>query len=130
MQEPGFDPWVGNIPWRREWQPIRVFLPGESHGQRSLGSYSAWVCKESDMTEKLTLKRLTFKNFLATLCSLWDFSSPSRDRTLAPFIGSVGLTHWTTREVPKRLTFRDKNVLTFYSTSLYLSSFLKFSRKT
>ena len=32
----GFDPWVGKIPWRREWQPTPVFLPGESHGQRSL----------------------------------------------------------------------------------------------
>ena len=31
-----FDPWVGKIPWRRAWQPTPVFLPGESHGQRSL----------------------------------------------------------------------------------------------
>ena len=29
---PGFDPWVGKIPWRRKWQPTPVFLPGESHG--------------------------------------------------------------------------------------------------
>jgi len=34
------DPWVGKIPWRRAWQPTPVFLPGESHGQRSLASYS------------------------------------------------------------------------------------------
>ena len=33
---PGFDPWVGKIFWRRAWQPTPVFLPGESHGQRSL----------------------------------------------------------------------------------------------
>ena len=32
----GFNPWVGKIPWRRAWQPTPVFLPGESHGQRSL----------------------------------------------------------------------------------------------
>ena len=32
----GFDPWVGKIPWRRVWEPTPVFLPGESHGQRSL----------------------------------------------------------------------------------------------
>ena len=32
----GFDPWVGKIPWSRKWQPTPVFLPGESHGQRSL----------------------------------------------------------------------------------------------
>ena len=35
----GFDPWVGKIPWRRAWQPTPVFLPGESHGQRSLLGY-------------------------------------------------------------------------------------------
>ena len=32
-------PWVGKIPWRRAWQPTPVFLPGESHGQRSLVGY-------------------------------------------------------------------------------------------
>ena len=31
-----FDSWEGKIPWRRKWQPAPVFLPGESHGQRSL----------------------------------------------------------------------------------------------
>ena len=35
-----FDPWVRKIPWSRRWQPIPVFLPGESHGQRSLAGYS------------------------------------------------------------------------------------------
>ena len=46
----GLSPWVGNIPWRREWQPTPVFLPGESHGQRSLAGYSPWGCTDSDMT--------------------------------------------------------------------------------
>ena len=31
-----FDLWAGKIPWRKKWQPTPVFLPGESHGQRSL----------------------------------------------------------------------------------------------
>jgi len=35
-----FDPWVGKIPWKRAQQPTPVFLPGESHGQRSLADYS------------------------------------------------------------------------------------------
>ena len=35
-----FDLWVGKIPWRRTWQPTPAFLPGESHGQRSLVGYS------------------------------------------------------------------------------------------
>src|SRR5574340_1103377 len=49
----GFDPWMGKIPWRREWLLTPVFLPGESHGQRSLAGYSPWGCKESDTTERL-----------------------------------------------------------------------------
>ena len=39
---PGFDPWVGKIPWRRKWQSTPVCLPGEFHGQRSLVGYSPW----------------------------------------------------------------------------------------
>ena len=46
-----FDPWVGKIPWRGAWQPTPVFLPGESHGQRSLVGYSPQGCKELDTTE-------------------------------------------------------------------------------
>ena len=46
----GFNPWVGNIPWRRIWQPTPVFLPGEPHGQRSLVSYNSLGHKESDTT--------------------------------------------------------------------------------
>ena len=52
---PRFNPWVGKIPWRREWLPTSGFLPGESHGQRSLAGYTPWGCKESDTTEQLTL---------------------------------------------------------------------------
>ena len=51
---PRLDPWVGKIPWRRKWLPIPVFLPGASHGQRSLAGYSPWDCKESDTTEQLS----------------------------------------------------------------------------
>ena len=37
--------------WRTEWQLTPVFLPGDSHGQRSLSGYSPWGGKESDTTE-------------------------------------------------------------------------------
>ena len=37
-----FGPWVRKISWRRKGQPTAVFLPGESHGQRSLVGYSPW----------------------------------------------------------------------------------------
>ena len=43
---PGFNPWVGKIPWRRERLPTPVFWPGEFHGL-----YSPWGCKELDTTE-------------------------------------------------------------------------------
>ena len=52
-RRPRFDPWVGKIPWRRKWKPTSVFLPGKSHGWRSLVSYSPWDHKESDTTEQL-----------------------------------------------------------------------------
>ena len=39
------DSWVRKIPWRRKWKPTPVFLPGESHGQRSLAGHSPWGCK-------------------------------------------------------------------------------------
>ena len=51
MQAPG----SGKIPWRREWQPTPVLLPGEFHGWRSLAGYGPWAHKESDTTERLTL---------------------------------------------------------------------------
>jgi len=37
---------VRRIPWKRAWQPTPVFLPGESHGQRSLAGYKPWSLKE------------------------------------------------------------------------------------
>ena len=39
------DPRVGKIPWRRKWQATPGFLPGKSHGQRSLVGYNAWRYK-------------------------------------------------------------------------------------
>ena len=53
-KDPGFHHWVRKIPWKREWLPTPVFLPGECHGQRTLAVYSPWDHKESDMPEQLT----------------------------------------------------------------------------
>ena len=39
---------------KRKWQPTLVFLPGKSHGSRSVVGYSSWGCKELDMTELLS----------------------------------------------------------------------------
>ena len=48
--------WVLSLDWEdpleKEWEPTPVFLPGKSHGQRSLAGYSPWGCKELDTTEE------------------------------------------------------------------------------
>jgi len=67
------DPWVGKIPWRRKWLCTPVFLPGESHAQKSLVGYSLWGHKESDMTEHSTaplnlIKHLAPKYFSNFSC--------------------------------------------------------------
>ena len=46
-------PWVGKIPWRSEWLPTPVFVPGEFHGRKSLVGCSLWGHKGSDKTEWL-----------------------------------------------------------------------------
>ena len=57
-----FDPWVGKSPWRREWLSTPLFLPGESHAQRSLVGYSPQGHEELDVTEKLTQTHINYKN--------------------------------------------------------------------
>ena len=63
LWRPGFDPWVKKIPWRRKWQPTPVFLPGKSHGQRSLVGYSSWGHKRvrRDLATKHFVVRGYFK---------------------------------------------------------------------
>ena len=83
MQEAQVLPWVRKIPWRREWLPTPIFLPGEFHGQRSLVGYSPWDYKELDTTEQLTLSlsgyylsSLTiWKGDILALCSVHGKSS-------------------------------------------------------
>ena len=65
----GFNSWVRKSPWRRKWQPIPVFFPEKSHGQRSLVGSNPWGCKELDMTEHKTtmdsLRSSIWKGFWA-----------------------------------------------------------------
>ena len=55
----GFNPWVRKIPWRRAWQPIPVFLPGKSHGQRNLEGYSSRVAKSQTRLKWLSMQAQT-----------------------------------------------------------------------
>ena len=47
-------PGSGRFPWSKKWPPTPVFLPGKTHGQKRLSSYSSWGHKASDTTEQLT----------------------------------------------------------------------------
>ena len=51
LRDTGSIPGVEKLPWRRVGQPTPLFLPGESHGQKSLEGYSPWSRKKLDMTE-------------------------------------------------------------------------------
>ena len=78
--DPGFNSWVGKIPWRRKWQPTSVSMPGEPHGQRNLVDYSPRGRKESDMTEQLHFTSLLlFSQLLSWVqlfCHPMDSSLP------------------------------------------------------
>ena len=62
----GFDPWAGQITYRRAWQPTPVFLPGEFHGQRSLVGYSPWDCKSQTQLKHLSMH--------TPMVTLWETS--------------------------------------------------------
>ena len=51
IRDTGSIPGSGRFSWRRAWQPTPVFLPGESHGQRSLAGYNSWGRKELDLND-------------------------------------------------------------------------------
>ena len=67
----GFDPWFGKIPWRREWQPTPVFLPGEFHRQSSQGLQGVrhdWATNTN--TSVLKRKKLTSDRFTDWICPI------------------------------------------------------------
>ena len=64
----GLDPWVGKIPWRRKRQPTPVFLPGGSHGQRTLAGCSPWVAKSRTRPKRLSAPQESWYGLRAGVC--------------------------------------------------------------
>ena len=93
--EDWFNPWFRKFPWRRAWQPILVFLPGESHGQRSLVGYSPWSHKESDTAEHTQLRICKVKRPVDRLLGLGFFSNTGNLSELYVFAGTL----WNTLKV-------------------------------
>ena len=76
---PGFCPWVQKSPWRRKWQSTPVFLPGKSHGQRSLEGYCPWGLKRV-RHDLVTKQQQMFTATLFTIATIWKQSQrPSID---------------------------------------------------
>ena len=57
-KRPGFNPWVGKIPWRREWLLTPAFLPREFHGQKSLAGSSPRGHRVGDDWATFTFKKV------------------------------------------------------------------------
>ena len=70
----GFSPWVGKIPWRKEWQPTPVFLPGKSHGQRSLAGYSSWGHKEPTQFSNSTTRAEETSQSQLFPSAVWEYT--------------------------------------------------------
>ena len=97
-RRPGFDPWVGKIPWRRERLPTPVLWPGEFHGL-----YSLWGLKESDTTERVSLSAHQFTGpalwSIPGLCSSQQCLLPPDNRLPTQWLqceqqcGTVVLVH-------------------------------------
>ena len=77
----GFDPWVGKIPWSRKWQPTPVFLPGESHEQRSLVGCSPWGHKELDRWVTEHAHTTYNKLHMLKMYKLINFDTPKKTVT-------------------------------------------------
>ena len=78
--------------WRRKRQPTPVFLPGKSHGWKSVVGYSPWGRKESDMTERLHFLSLSLWR------TVWRFlKKPEIELPYDPAIPLLGIHTEETR---------------------------------
>ena len=99
---PGFNPWVGMIPWRREWLPTPVFLPGEFHGQRSLVGYSQSMGSQTVRHDRVTFPRYIYldiwvRDVAQLVKNLPANAGDARDVGL---ISGSGIIHWRRKWQP------------------------------
>ena len=114
---PGFDPWVGKILWRRQWQPTPGQLPGKSHGWKSLVGYSPWgsqrvrhdwatsllIFHQMDITyliETVTQWRLSLVLPLYTISPNSSCRAIRGVRVTGPRISSCLAIEWTEERAP------------------------------
>ena len=118
----GFSPWVVKIPWRRKWQLTPIFLPGKSHGQRSLVGYSPRGRKESGTTEWFNfhfshqINILIKSSFLKISCKLLQAIFPWLDP-----IGIPGYGNWCLEdpETVERIGVCDRKCISSISSGIW-----------
>jgi len=100
-------PLFAMIPWRSERLPTPVFLPGESHGWRSLLSYSPWDRGELTTTEWFSIS-LSLTHTLYDITYTWSLNKSTNDLRYRTETGSQ--TQTTNSWLPKwgRRWERDK----------------------
>ena len=127
-----FNPWDGKISWKRKWQPTPVFLPGKSHGRRSLVDYSPWGHKESDTTEWLHFQFFFISNTL--IIHMLVYLMSQRSLRLPTFLSIVFSLFCSSAEISAILFSRSlihspalvilllipSNVFFFFHCSYYL----------
>ena len=113
----GFNPWVGKILWRRKWQPITVFLPGESHGQRGLVGHNPQGHKR--VQHKLVTKQQSVDYIYHVVCYI-------HPRYLLYDQKAVVLTIFIQFLLPPPPDSEEPQSWSF-SMSLFISSFLKYN---
>ena len=71
--------WSKICNWRRRWQPTPIFLPGKSHGQRSLVGYSPWSYRGLYMTEWWSRHKIGNKQILCVqfFVTPWTVARPA-----------------------------------------------------
>ena len=100
-RRPRCDPWVGKIPWRREWQFTPVFLSGKFRKQKSLACYSPWGHKESDMTEWLThILGQSCMGVLAKSATSWNSINTAWWQAQSGLEGCLVRVHWKSLSLP------------------------------
>ena len=91
-----FDPWIRKIPWNRKWQPTPVFLPGKSHGQRSLAGCRPRGREESDTTGLSTAAAVSAESGLEIsalpLSGGGPWASPCHSEPPSPCPTDMGIT--------------------------------------
>ena len=100
----GFNSWVRKVPWSRKWQPTPVFLPGESHGQRTLVGYSPWVAKNRTRLSKWAQTQARFLSYtirggISLLLLIW-ISNSLADLLLSKCIILVYIYIWAVSICP------------------------------